>query len=120
VASTARKRRSGGGATVTYVLSQDGSVAFTVERRLTGHKHGKRCSPGRKTGKRCSFVRTVPGSFTVPGKAGSNSFKFSGRLGNKKLPPGRYRLVGTPLDAGGNRGAAVRASFKIVQKPRAH
>jgi hypothetical protein len=42
------------------------------------------------------------------GVAGSNSFRFSGRVGGKRLAPGKYRLTATPAD-----GVPRLASFKI-------
>ena len=55
----------------------------------------------------------MPGGFTIVGIPGKNEFRFSGRLNDKKLSPGRYRLVGKSIE-----GAAARSSytrFKIVK-----
>ncbi len=57
----------------------------------------------------------MKGSFTQPGNAGANSFKFSGRINGKKLKRGSYRLTATSTDVAGNRGIATRASFRIVR-----
>jgi hypothetical protein len=57
----------------------------------------------------------VAGSFTHTGKNGANSFKFTGRLGGRKLAPGTYRLTGVPTDAAGNRGLARYARFTIAR-----
>jgi predicted outer membrane repeat protein len=97
--SAASARKRSGGATVSYSLSTAATVTFTVERRVKGHKRGK---------------RTLPGSITVTGKQGPNSFRFSGRLGKKKLPPGRYKLVAIPTDALTGDGASMRAPFRIL------
>jgi hypothetical protein len=112
-----KRRKRAGGATVTYSLSDTATVAFSVERRITGRRAGGKCKPKRKKGKRCSVVVTMPGGFTVSGKAGPNSFKFSGRLNNRKLPPGSYQLVATPTDPAGilGTGNTVRAAFTIVR-----
>jgi len=56
----------------------------------------------------------VKGSFKHAGKVGSNSFRFSGRVGNKRLSPGKHRLVAV-ASAGGKKSKAKRANFKIVR-----
>jgi uncharacterized delta-60 repeat protein len=54
------------------------------------------------------------GSFTVQAAAGANRIRFHGRLsGRRRLAPGRYRLIATPVDATGNTGTARRASFRL-------
>jgi hypothetical protein len=98
-AGGASSRKHRGGATVSYRLSVAATVTFTVERRVKGHKRGK---------------RNLPGSLILAGKQGSNSFRFSGRIGKKKLGPGRYRLVAKPTDVLTGDGALVRASFRVV------
>jgi hypothetical protein len=54
------------------------------------------------------------GSFKHIGKAGTNSFKFTGRLAGKALKPGSYRLVAVARDAAGNASSVKRARFRIV------
>jgi hypothetical protein len=56
----------------------------------------------------------VPGGFAHQGKAGPNSFRFSGRIRNRRLPPGSYRLVERVTDAAANVSAARMAKFRIV------
>jgi hypothetical protein len=58
----------------------------------------------------------VRGSFVHQGSAGLNRFRFSGRLRNRKLAVGRYRLVAVATDAAGNRSAAKRRAFRIVRR----
>jgi len=50
----------------------------------------------------------VRGSFTRAGRAGTNRFHFTGRMGGRKLALGGYRLVATPTG-----GQAKRAAFRI-------
>jgi hypothetical protein len=52
------------------------------------------------------------GGFTVGAKAGANSFRFTGRLANRRLRKGTYRLVASPT-AGTKRGKARSAKFRI-------
>lgn len=91
------------GAFVRYRLSEPAKVRFTVQRVKRGR------------GGRARFAR-LRGSFTHSGRKDSNKFRFTGRLAQKKLRPGRYRLVGVPTDGAGNRGRAVRATFRITAR----
>jgi hypothetical protein len=110
-----RKKKARRGSTVSYTLSEAATMTFTAERQQKGRKRGKKCIPRRKRGKRCTTTKVVTGSFTHAGKAGANSFKFSGRINGRKLKTGTYRLTAIPTDVPGNRGNAVRAGFRIVK-----
>jgi hypothetical protein len=104
------------GATVSYGLSEPASVKFTVERAGPGRKVKGKCVKPRRSNrkrKRCTLYKAQKGNFTHPGQPGQNSFKFTGRLRGKKLKPGRYRLVAVPTDLSGNKGKAVRKTFKV-------
>ena len=128
IARTFRAAASGGsvgtarakvGAKVTYTLSEAATVRFTVERRAAGRKVGRRCAKPTKRNrkrKKCTRFTTLKGSFTHDGKQAANSFKFTGRLSNRKLKPGRYRLVAVATDAAGNKSAARRSNFRIVRR----
>jgi hypothetical protein len=91
------------GASVRYQLSEPAKVRFTVQRLV------------RRRNGRTRFVK-VRGSFTHQGRKDSNKFRFTGRLAGRKLRPGRYRLVGVPTDATGNRGKPARAGFRIATR----
>jgi len=112
ISSVKKKARAPIGAQVTYTLSAAAMGTFSVERRLPGRKVGKRCvkqTKANRTKKKCSRFKSMKGSFTHSGQAGTNSFKFSGRLTGKALKPGSYRLVG-------NAGSVSKtASFRIVK-----
>jgi virginiamycin B lyase len=106
------------GTKVTYRLSISASARFTVEKESVGRKKGKKCvkpTRGNRRAKKCKLYKAVRGSFTHNGKAGSNSFKFSGRVGRKSLRPGRYRLVAIAT-VGSSKSAVKQASFKIVRR----
>jgi hypothetical protein len=64
-------------------------------------------------------VRSLPagGSVALALPAGTSRLAFSGRLA-RALRPGLHRLVATPTDAAGNRGAARRATFTILPPRR--
>jgi hypothetical protein len=117
--STKKKRPVG--TKVTYTLSEVATVKFTVKRRVKGRKvrrHGKKVclKPTRKNRKKrkCKRYKKVRGSFTQDGKAGKNSFRFTGRLRGHKLKPGRYKLIATP-SVNGQKGKATSRRFRIVR-----
>jgi hypothetical protein len=107
------------GSTVRFRLDKASSVTFTVEQLLAGRLSGKKCvapTAKLKRAKSCTRVAAVKGSFGRNGKAGQNSFKFTGRMSNKALKPGTYNLIATPAAAGATKGKAVRTKFTIVAK----
>jgi hypothetical protein len=112
ITSARKKRKAPVGARVNYSLSAAATTQFKVERKTTGRRVKGKCrkqTKANRTKKKCPLYRPLKPGFTHSGPAGQNKFKFSGRLGGKRLKPGAYRLVGT---AG---GATRRASFKIVK-----
>jgi hypothetical protein len=98
VASKRGKRNPG--AKVSFRLNEGAMVAFKVKQRR----------PSRR-GRRTRFV-WLPGGFSRVGKAGRNSFRFTGRLRRRKLKPGRYLLVATPTGVG-RAGRARSAGFRV-------
>ncbi len=103
---------------MSYELSEAASANFTVERAAKGRKKGKKCvapNSHNRHKKSCTRYKRVKGSFSRSGKAGTNSFHFTGRLRGKKLSPGRYRLVMVATDAAGNKSKPKRAKFRIVR-----
>jgi subtilisin-like proprotein convertase family protein len=119
-ASASAKKKPGKkgptGATVAYADSQASTTTFTVLRHQRGRKVKSRCKKQTKANKkapRCERSLEV-GSFTRTDVAGANKFRFSGRIKNRKLKPGKYLLEAVPVSAGGT-GKAVTVRFKIVK-----
>jgi hypothetical protein len=113
------RRRAKPGSKVSYRLSEAASVSFTAQRATQGRKVGSKCrkqTRANRKRKKCTLYKTVKGSFTHSGSAGANSFRFTGRIANKPLRSGSYRLVGVPRDPAGNVGKPFRGSFKIVKR----
>jgi CSLREA domain-containing protein len=106
------------GAQVTFRLSETATVRFTVERARPGRRSGKQCvapkARNRHAGHCTRYVK-LRGSFARSGIPGSNHFRFSGRIGGKRLAPGAYRLVAVAKDPAGNIGKAVRHGFRILR-----
>jgi DNA-binding beta-propeller fold protein YncE len=119
-ALAAKKRKRTYGAKVTYTLNVAASVRFTVQRRSDGRKvkHAKKTTCDRPTKhnrkkQKCTRYVTLKGSFTRAGLTGTNTFRFTGRLNGKRLPPGKYRLIATPT-ANTKTGLAATANFRII------
>jgi virginiamycin B lyase len=108
---TARRMR---GTDISYDESEAATTMFTVLRTVVGHKRGMRCAPGRpaKHQKRCTREVSV-GSFTHEDAAGEVTVHFTGRVGGRKLKPGRYVFALAPK-AGGKTGRTVELPFRIV------
>ena len=107
------------GTRLSYRLSEVAPVTFTVQRQAAGRRVGGRCvRPTRANRRRprCTRYVRVRGGFVHRGRAGANSFKFTGRLAGRRLSPARYRLVGIAEDAAGNISAPARASFRIERR----
>jgi len=118
-ASSGASLASASGTRVSYGISEPARVTFTVQRARSGRRFGGRCvKPAKRNRGRRSCTRWVGvrGSFVHEARSETNRFRFSGRVGGKRLAPGRYRLVGRPADPAGNRGEVVRTAFRIVRR----
>jgi hypothetical protein len=119
-ASIAAKKKRRPGATVTYTDTLAATTTFTVYRSVLGHRlSGGTCSTapvrkGRRRGKAC--IRLVrKGSFKHADVAGSNRLKFTGRVRNRPLSPGKYLLAAVPRTTGA-KGAQRMAKFTILAR----
>ena len=103
------------GTKVHFQLNVSATVRFRIEVRSGGRKGGLHCdapSPKNRTGARCTRWVMLTDAFSVNGRAGENDFRFSGRLGGRRLAAGAYRLTATPA-ASGVTGAAQSTTFTI-------
>jgi YVTN family beta-propeller protein len=105
------------GSAFRYKLSESAAVKFTIERKTSGRKSGKKCSKKTKKNrskKKCTLFKGA-GSLSAAGKAGKNKTRFSGKVKSKKLKPGAYRATAVATDSAKGRSAAKTVSFKIVR-----
>jgi acid phosphatase type 7 len=109
------------GTTFHYGLSEAATVRVALSRRSAGRRVGGRCrrrSRANRGRPRCILYRKV-GSFTQPGVAGSNTRRFGGTIGRRKLNPGTFRASFVATDVVGNRSRRKSVSFIIVRaRPR--
>jgi hypothetical protein len=84
-----------------FRLSGAAQVTITIEQRLRGRRRGRRCvrpRPGLR--RRCTRFRRRGRLFRA-GRAGANRVFFTGRIGRRALPAGRYRATITATNTGG-------------------
>jgi hypothetical protein len=114
---SARHKRPPRGSSFAYSLSEDATAQIKVTQLVRGRRVGKRCvkaTPRVRSHRSC--VRSIKrGTLTRHGHVGANTVPFSGRLGRKALPVGRYRatLVASVPGAAGSIPRSVR--FTIVR-----
>ena len=119
-AASARKKKSAPpkGTTIRYSLSETATVTFSVDRKTTGRKKGDGCTKKTRKNrkkKHCTLY-SKSGSFTQAGVAGANSKYFPGRIANKTLKPGTYRITLTAADAAKNAAKPASITVKIVKR----
>lgn len=106
------------GTTLSYRLSEQGRVVFTVEQALPGRRSGKKCvkQTRRNRGKRkCTrYVRF--GRFANASTAGANKHRYKGRIGKKAMKPGSYRATLVATDAAGNSSKARALKLRVVRR----
>jgi hypothetical protein len=110
---------SRGGSRISYRLSEPAAVRFAVQHVVAGRRVSGRCvaaSRANRSARSCDRYRSLRGSFVHIGTAGRNALRFSGRLGNRRLVAGHYRLRAVASDAAGNRSRASLARFAIVRR----
>jgi hypothetical protein len=110
-------RRASKGTTFNYVLSESARIVVTVERSKPGRMVGGKCKkPSRSNRRKRKCTRhTRFGRFAQVAVAGASSKRFSGRIGFKKLTPGRYRATLVATDPGGTASAPRRLGFTVVK-----
>jgi hypothetical protein len=89
--------RPGRKVTLSFRLSEAAAVTVTMLK-----KQGRRYRP---------LTPTIP----LAANAGTFSRRFDGRLGGRKLKPGRYKFSLAAVDAAGNAARAVTVPFRIVR-----
>jgi len=107
------------GTLVSYEDSEAGTATFTVLRKRPGVRSGRRClaRPRRPRGsrqlKRCTRLMAL-GTFTHQDLAGSNRFRFTGRLHHHALVRGSYLLRVLSSNAAHLAGKPRTATFRII------
>ena len=106
------------GTTIRFTLSEDALARLLVQRVAAGRRKGSSCVKPtralvRAKAKTCRRYVGI-GTLTRVGKKGANRVAFTGRIADKALSPGRYRLEVTAVDAARNKSKPVRKGFRIL------
>ena len=107
------------GTTFRFTLSEASTVTLTITKPSAGRKVGKTCKPAtKKLRKRpkCTYQRPAVTLVRRGLAAGTQSVKFTGRVGRKSLSRGRYLVTATARDAAGNVSKKKTATFKVVRR----
>jgi PKD domain-containing protein len=108
------------GTTFRFALGAPATVKIQIARKTRGIRIGKRCraltprNRHRRHAKRCTLYVAVKPALTRHGRAGANSYPFSGRIRRKALKPGSYRATATAKGADGVVSRKLVVGFKIV------
>lgn len=104
------------GTTFIFTLSEDARTSIRIERAVAGRRRGRRCvkpQPGLR--RRCTrFVAAITLT-RANTRSGVNRVRFTGRVGRRKLAPGRYRATVVATDGAGNRSAPRSVRFTVVR-----
>jgi hypothetical protein len=113
VATRAKK-----GTTFVYSLSESARVVFRIQAKKKGRRVRRRCvKPTRRNRDRRACTRFVKvGAFAQAASAGQNRKRFSGKIGGKRLRPGKYRATLIATDAAGNVSRRKFLNFKVVRR----
>jgi hypothetical protein len=105
------------GTTFRFALSEPARVVFTVELAVRGRKSGSRCVAEKQSNrsKKACTRYVLAGRFAQAGAGGSNSKRFSGRIGKKTLKPGTYRVTLVATDPSANVSAPRAFTIKVVK-----
>ena len=90
-------------------------MTLLIEKVKVGRKSGSSCvKPSRKNrkAKRCALYKRA-GALSRNGLKGQNEVPFSGRIGSRKLTPGKYRVGISSTNAAGT-GNPQFASFTVL------
>ena len=114
-----RLARVGVGTTISFKLSEPGTVKLSFQRATRGRRSGRRCvktTPRNGTKRSCTRFVSVGSITGLRAKAGLNRVRFQGRLSrSRRLTLGSYRVVVSAVDAAGNNSRRYNSStFTIV------
>ena len=110
-------RRPPVGTTFSFALSERASLRLAFVQPAPGRRVAGKCvAKTRRNAKRRACRRTLGGTISLAGHAGSDHVFFQGRLSSHKtLPLGGYTLTITAISTAGLRSAPRSLRFTIVK-----
>jgi hypothetical protein len=118
-AATQIARKIPRGTQLRFTASEASKLSILIQRVVPGKKarKGKKriCKPVHKQPKHgaCKALRRRA-TLTRNIAAGRGRVSLTGRIGKRRMAPGRYRLTITATDGAGNRSKAIHRSFTIL------
>jgi hypothetical protein len=105
------------GTIISYTDTEAATTTFVVRqpagKGVLSHGRCVKTKPNKKThGTSCVLYKTL-GLFRHADTAGSNRFRFTGRIHGRKLKPGRYQLLSTPRNSTGQSGKSHTNTFTV-------
>jgi hypothetical protein len=102
---------------ITTTTSEAGPLSVGVQKRSAGHRdHGRCVAHARRKAAPCTrWVAQGPGLTRRVAAPGRVTVAFDGRIGGRRLSPGRYRFVVTATDAAGNRSRVRTVAFTVLR-----
>ena len=104
------------GTAFRFTLSEPSVVSIQIRRVLPGRRVGRRClapTRARRSRPRCTRL-IAAGTLRRHLAAGRRSVPFSGRIGRRALPPGRFQATLTARDGAGNVSRHHTLRFTIL------
>ena len=109
---------AGKGTIFRLTISEPASVRIAISKKTTGRRVGKKCRPKTRKNRhrrKCSYQKTLLTIRRTTLPAGAVAIPFNGKIGKRKLRPGRYLATIVVTDAAGNVSRA-KVTFKIVRR----
>jgi hypothetical protein len=102
----------------SWGLSEPAAVRIAIARKAAGRRRAGRCvKPTHKLRRKPRCTRHIAtGALKATGVLGANRLAFDGKLGGKRLTPGKYRATLVATDVAGNRSKAARTTFSVKRK----
>jgi hypothetical protein len=108
------------GTTFGYRISEDADVFFFLDRGVAGRSVGGHCrretARNKRHHERCPFY-VHSGSFRQHGTKGTNTKRFSGRIGQHTLPPAHYKVRLVAVDSMGNPSPSAGTTLRFTVLP---
>ncbi len=118
--ATISRRKAGVGTFIDVYVNEGGQVNITFSKLVPGRRSKGSCvaSKGkvRKKSLRCTRQVAQRGKLEFATRGGRNRIRFYGKVGTRRLKPGRYAVFARAYDAAGNRSRIVNATFTIKKR----
>ena len=114
--TSARRKRTPIGTFMDVYANEGGQVNMTFSKLVRGRRSKGRCVATKRKVRealRCTRQVAQPGKLEFSISGGRNRIRFFGKVGKRRLKPGRYAVFARAYDAAGNRSRIVSATFTI-------